>query len=463
VDDASLPVIAATLLGSVVGWRILAGRGREARARAALEAARAAGAKPLTRHPEIDASRCLLCGSCIAACPETHGLDSPLAIVDGVVRLVNPRACVGHGECEAACPTGAVRVTLGDLARDPTIPPATPEGESALVPGIFFAGELSGTPLIKNAIAQGKAAVEAIAARLEAQARAPRARGRTPAPAGRGAPRDEGDLLDVVIVGLGPAGLSAALAAHERGLRYVAIEQGPLGGTVASFPREKLVLTAPVDIPVHGRFARRETSKEELLALWRGLAERTGLRARTGERVLGIDRAPDGTLCVRAASGAVRARAVVLAIGRRGTPRRLGVPGEDRPKVTYQLTDPGLHRGREVLVVGGGDSAVESALILAKGNRVTLSYRGEAFTRLKPRNADRLAAALERGEARLLLGSRVLEIGARDVTLATREGERRLPNDLVVVQAGGEPALPFLRAAGVVAPEGEEAGADAPR
>jgi len=443
MDEASIPAIAAALLGGAVGWRVVFGRSREERGREALQAARASGARPVSRHPQIDHASCHLCGSCIAACPETKGFDSPLAVVDGMLRLVNPTACVGHAECEAACPTGALKVSLGELAADPTIPPASPEGESRRVPGIFVAGELSGTPLIRNAISQGKAAVAAIAERLGSSSRRARAR----------AQRDAEDVLDLVVIGLGPAGLAAALSAHERGLRYLALEQGELGGTVSHFPREKLIMTAPVDIPLYGRFDRRETSKEELLELWRGIAGKVGLRARVGERVQGVDRLADGLLRVRAPGGDVVARHVLLAIGRRGTPRRLGVPGEERPKVVYQVTDPALYKGRDALVVGGGDSAVEAALILGKENRVTLSYRGAAFARIKTRNAERLKDAEAGGRVRTLLGSRVTEIGADDVVLETADGPLTLPNDLVVVQAGGEPALPFLRAVGVVAPE----------
>ena len=283
--------------------------------------------------------------------------------------------------------------------------------------------------LIRNAIEQGRQAIDSVTA-LD----------------GMG----EGDGLDVVVVGAGPAGFSASLAAMERGLRVVTLEQETLGGTVAHYPRGKIVMTAPVDLPLYGKVKLRETTKEALLSLWQEVQARTGLELRTEERVEKIEPCPGG-FEITTSRTSLRARAVVLAIGRRGTPRKLGAPGEEQEKVVYRLIDPEQYRGQRVLVVGGGDSALEAATSIAEmdGSDVTLSYRGEAFSRAKPRNRERVEAAAADGRLRVRLGTTVAEIGASDVRLASGEGEECLGNNAVIVCAGGVLPTGFLRSIGI--------------
>jgi thioredoxin reductase len=352
----------------------------------------------------------------------------------GKLAVVDPARCVGHGECSTACPVGAITMTRGGAENRVRVP-WVDAGFQSSVPGVYIVGELGGRGLIKNAVNEGKIAVEHLARTL--------ARAATP--------NDSAPAYDVVIAGSGPAGLSAALEAARRGLRTVVLEQGTLADTVRKYPRHKLLLAEPAGIPLYGDLWIADGSKESLLRIWESVVERASLDVHTGQRVDRIDR--DGAqFLVRTAAGAVyRARRVVLALGRRGTPRRLGVRGEELSKVVYDIAEMADFAGRRVVVVGGGDSAVESALGLARqdGTTVTLSYRGEAFTRIKERNAAKLEAAVAAGRVTLLLRSVLREV-REDVVVLDHDGAAVvLPNDDVVVRIGGEAPLALLEQLGV--------------
>jgi thioredoxin reductase len=306
------------------------------------------------------------------------------------------------------------------------------EWQETNVPGVFVAGELTGMALVKNAVLHGRKAVERIAQR---------------APRERGGP----DVWDIVIVGAGPAGLTAGALAREKGLSAVLLEQeADLGGTIFHYPRRKLVLVQALEIPFLGRLREGEYTKEELLERLEELRRRADLDVRFGQRVQGASRL-NGHLEVRTTDGAFAARHVILALGRRGTPRKLGVPGEERPEVVYQLADAASYEAQRLLVVGGGDSAVEAALALAgqRGNRVTLSYRRDRLVRIKKKNEERVEAALRSGRVQALFGSQVLEIGDRSVKLKVKDEEVTVPTDYVFVFAGGEPPFGLLRQVGV--------------
>lgn len=378
--------------------------------------------EPVTLHPVIDPVRCIGSSSCVRACPE-----SAIGVIHGKAQLVDPGACIGHGACAASCPMDAIRLVFGTERRGIDIPEVKPNFETN-VPGIFIAGELGGMGLIRKAVEQGRQAMDSI-------------RGR-----GRGAQE-----LDAVIVGAGPAGLSAGLGAIQHKLRYVLLEQeGSLGGTVYHYPRNKIAMTAPVKLPLFGKMKFNEVSKEALLEFWQGIVKRANLRIRFNEPMQSIERAGNGFV-VKTPRGAYRTGAVLLAVGRRGTPRKLGVPGEEQPKVVYRLVDAAQYRGRRVLVIGGGDSALEAALALAEqpGTKVALSYRGKAFDRVKPKNRDRLQQAAGARRVDLLLGSQVESIGARDVALKAGERSLRLPNDAVIVCAGGVLPIDLLKKVGI--------------
>jgi thioredoxin reductase/ferredoxin len=379
-------------------------------------------------HPVIDANKCIGCGSCVATCPEMPG-HQVLGMVRNKAALVSPTDCIGHGACKAACPVDAITLVFGSAKRGVDIPNVKPNFESN-VPGIFIAGELGGMGLIRNAIEQGRQAMDAIAA----------------ASVARGAP----GIRDVVIVGAGPSGIAASLAAKAHRLDFVTVEQDSLGGTVASFPRRKLVMTSPATLPLVGVVKLGETTKERLLEFWESVARKADLRVNYGERLESVRRAGDH-FEVRTTKCTHAARAVLLAIGRRGTPRKLDVPGEELPKVVYKLVDPAQYGGMHVLIVGGGDSALESAITIAEqpGAVVTLSYRSGAFTRAKKKNRDKLDAARAAARVSVLLESTVQRIDVEHVEIEQHGKRSRIRNDAVIVNVGGILPTPLLKEIGI--------------
>jgi len=426
----TLLLVYAAPLVAIWAWYLGRRRRKERHNRAVQEKAVSAGlAEPASLHPVIDGAKCIGCGSCVKACPEQPE-HHVLGLIGGKAQLLTPTDCIGHGACRAACPADAITLVFGSEKRGVEIPLLSPNFESS-VPGVFIAGELGGMGLIRNALAQGRQAVDAI------HARRPRAR----------------DGLDLVIVGAGPAGFSASLAAKSHGMKFVTIEQESLGGCVFQYPRAKLVMTAPAEIPLVGKVRFTQTSKEELLEFWTGVERKTGVgeHMRYRESVTSIDRDAAGGFVVRTSKAEYRTTSVLLAIGRRGTPRKLDVPGENLPKVVYRLIDPEQYVDNRVLVVGGGDSALEAAASIAEAGcrDVTLSYRGDAFSRAKPRNRDRVAGLEKSGRLRVLLESSVRRIDPDRVTVAHKGRDVELANDAIIVSAGGILPTEFLRRIGI--------------
>jgi len=389
------------------------------------EAEEAGLTEPASLHPLINPLKCIGCGSCVLACPE-QGHHTVLGLIDGKAALVSPTECIGHGACRSACPVDAIELVFGTERRGVDIPRVSPWFETN-VPGIFVAGELGGMGLIRNAIEQGRQAIDEIARR--------RPKGATP--------------LDVLIVGAGPAGFSACLGAKAKGLSYQAIEQESLGGCVFQYPRGKLVMTQPATLPLVGKFKFTTAQKEQLLEIWTKVETEHRLNIRYHESVTGITPQATG-FHVKTTQGEYHATTVLLAIGRRGTPRKLGVPGEDLPKVVYRLIDPEQYRGRRVIVVGGGDSALEAAASVAEiGGEVILSYRGEAFQRAKPRNRDRVAAAEQAGKLQVMLNSQLKRITPERVQITVGGVMVEVDNDDVIVNAGGILPTDFLKRIGI--------------
>lgn len=381
------------------------------------------------RHAIVRADVCVGCGLCVPACPEPGAIR-----LIGKLAVVDPDLCKAHGQCVTACPVGGVFIGSGDVGQRVEVPDLDVNFQSN-VPGLYVVGELGGRGLIKNAVNEGRLAMEHVARMLSA-------------PGGR-AGGDRG-AFDVAIVGSGPAGLSAGLEALRQRLAYTVLEQGDLSDTIAKYPRKKVLFAEPLRVPLYGDLWIADASKESLLKVWQDVIARTGLEVRTGTRVTAIEQR-DGLFAITAGSDTVHARKVVLAMGRRGTPRRLGAPGEELDKVFYDVVEMEQFADNRVLVVGGGDSAIESALGIANqnGTQVTLSYRGDAFTRLKERNRQKLDSAVAERRIELLMSSQVKEIRREVVVMDHLGHQRLLPNDAVIVRIGGEAPYPFLERIGV--------------
>jgi len=422
VNFTTLLIYGLPFLAALV-WYIARHRRREREGSARLKEAIEAGLnEPASLHPVIDPRKCLNSRACVAACPE-----NAIGIVNGKAQLVNAAACIGHGACMASCPHDAIQLVFGTSKRGMDIPFVKPNFETN-VPGLFIAGELGGMGLIRKAVEQGRQAIESVA-KLK----------------GGGFPHD------VVIVGAGPAGISASLAAKEKNLKFVTLEQeDSFGGTVYHYPRNKVVMTAPVQLPIIGKMSFGEVSKEKLLEFWKSVVRRTSLKINFFERMESLKSDRQGFV-VKTSKQEYRTRSVLLTVGRRGTPRKLGVKGEEQAKVVYRLIDPEQYRGQHVLIVGGGDSALEAALACAgeRGTTVTLSYRSEAFSRVKQKNRELVQRAENARKLKVILASNIAEIGDGTVTLEQNGMKVVLKNDAVIVCAGGILPTQFLKDVGV--------------
>ncbi len=380
--------------------------------------------QPVSLHPRVDLGACIGSGACVTSCPE----KDVLAVIDGKAKLVNPTACIGHGECLRACPVDAISLVIGTEKRGVDIPLLATDFQTN-VPGLYIIGELGGMGLIYNAMTQGLQCIRAITAKPPAKA---------------------DGVHQLAIVGAGPAGLACALGALEAKLDFVIVDQESAGGTVLHYPRQKIVMTRPVELPLYGRLKVTEVTKEALLETWEQIVSKTGLTVRTGVRVDDVKRDADGVFELKTSTGVLRAKNVVLAMGRRGTPRKLGVPGEELPKVCYRLLEPENYKGSHCLVVGGGDAAVEAAIALGEaGATVQLAYRGKVFDRIKPKNQERLDASTKDGRVTVMLETNTKQIRADAVTLDVAGAARELKNDYVLIFAGGVLPTAFLEKAGV--------------
>jgi len=381
--------------------------------------------EPVSLHPVIDLDTCIKSGACYVACPE----KDILGIVNGRATLINGSSCIGHGACFHACPVEAISLVIGTEKRGVDLPHINEEFETN-VEGIYIAGELGGMGLIKNGVEQGQEAIKYMVK--------------------KGIPRQK-DVFDVFIVGAGPAGISAALQCKKMGLNFKIVDQESLGGTVYTFPRSKIVMTAPMDLPLYGKVKLYETSKGELLELWEKVLSEQDISIQEHTKIDQIKRTEGPFEVVDSAGNTYRAQRVLLAIGRRGTPRKLGIPGEMTEKVAYRLLEPELIEGEDIMVVGGGDSAVEAAMLLMDNNRVILSYRKEAFSRIKPKNRERIRQAETAGKLSIHYATQPTEIRPDVIMVKALQDDTvyEVPNDRIYIFAGGELPTTFLQQSGI--------------
>lgn len=388
--------------------------------------------EPVSLYPVVDPNRCIKSGACITACPE-HDI---LGIRNGKATIINASLCIGHGACFRACPVEAISLWIGTEKRGVDLPDVSPTFETN-VSGMYIAGELGGMGLIRNAVTQGREAVENLSKNFNKNHKAE---------------------YDLIVVGAGPAGISATLAAKKAGLNVLTLEQDTLGGTVYTYPRSKIIMTHPVDLPLYGKVKFKETSKDELLELWNNVLTKNKITIKEKSKVEAIN-SKNGIFELNILTGEVyTSKTVLLALGRRGTPRKLGIPGEMSQKVAYRLLDAELIKAKKIMIVGGGDSAVEAALLLANENNVTISYRSDKFSRLKPRNAELINNAIISGMVEMKFNSILTAIETDFVTIkennfTDKENkstvENKIENDLVYIFAGGELPTEFLRKAGI--------------
>jgi len=381
--------------------------------------------EPVSLYPVVDPNRCIKSGACIDACPE-HDI---LGIRNGRATIINASHCIGHGACFRACPVEAISLWIGTEKRGVDLPDVGPTFETN-VKGVYIAGELGGMGLIKNAVSQGKEAVENIVKTIK---------------------KDVKSDYDLIVVGAGPAGISATLAAKKYNLKVLTLEQDTLGGTVYTFPRSKIVMTSPMDLPMYGKVKFHETSKAELLDLWHSVLSKNNIKIKENSKVEAI--VPDGNIFkVEIVGGEIfSTKTVLIAIGRRGTPRKLNVKGEDTEKVAYRLLEPEDIKDKNILIVGGGDSAIESALLLADENKVTLSYRSESFSRIKVKNAEKIKEAITNKLIDVKFNSKIVGIDTDTVSYSMNDSTEilKMKNDLVYVFAGGELPTQFLKKIGI--------------
>src|ERR1035437_2795326 len=422
------------IAGSVLGFFLIrywrAHKRNEALAHAARERGALFSEGPKAQHPRIHSDTCIGCGACIAVCPE----GDVLGLVNGKATIINGHKCIGHGLCAEECPVGAITMVMAKPSSGADVPFISDEFETS-VENLFIVGELGGLALIKNAVNQGRDCMDVIAQRL----------------GNAHLESSSGDVCSSDLVGAGPAGISASLRATERGLKALTLERETVGGTVSKYPRQKLVMTSPVEFPLHGRVSKNSLFNEDLLAFWEKIMQRTDLNIHTGEVVDTVKKEMDGFFRVRTARDEYRSRAVVLALGRAGTPRKLGVKGEELSHVLYRLIEADHYTNNNILVVGGGDSAVEAAMGLAHqpGNKVTLSYRKGEFSRLKDRNTKRIEEQMRSGAVEVLFNSVPTEFRVGSLSIEVGGQIRELPNDFVWIFAGGIPPSDFLKAAGI--------------
>jgi thioredoxin reductase len=417
----------ATTFGVIVFARVR----RRAAARAPKSLALAASAR---RLPVIDATRCLGCEACVDACPY-----DALEVRRYVALLARPEDCCGAGPCVDACPNASL--SLGSDEAPRAGPILNESLECPERPGLFVAGDASGGSLVRNAVRQGVRVAETVAARVERRSASPA-------------------VFDLLVVGAGPAGLSAALTAQAQGLSVVVLEQASIAASIRRFSRGKLVLDANPSAEPELPLWLADAPKEQLLRRWLRSVRAARLDVREGERVTSVESgsASGAPFRIRAEAEGSPAREyrsthVLLALGARGTPRRLPVPVPEtlEENIHYELSDARAFADKRVIVVGLGDMAMESALALAAqpGADVSIVHRGPGFRRGKQRNIDAVSGLIARGRVKIWFHAHVERVDGASLVVRSGGESRRLPYDAVFVHIGAIPSHELLARAGV--------------
>jgi thioredoxin reductase (NADPH) len=378
----------------------------------------------------INDDRCVGCDACVAVCP-TNVLD----LINNKSRVLRFQDCIQCEQCMWVCPTDALVMYREGGTPPPIEMPEISEHFETAVAGQYLIGEVAGKPLVKNAANLGRAVVEHMLTQGGLQP-------------GAGGP----DVVDVAIVGSGPGGLSAALTCIRRGLSYVVLEKEQcIASTVSRYPKGKWVMAEPYDVRNVSFLPVFDSSKEQMVPIWEDVVQKANMNIKRGEPVESVEKDADGKFTLRTTVAVYRAQRVVLGIGTRGKPRTLGVPGENLPKVMSLLEDPDNHRGQAVLVVGGGDSALEAAMALADaGARVVMSYRGKNFSRAQKKNQAAIDSYESQKRIKVLLQSGVVQFTDDTVTIKLSDGQTKsYPNQAAFVLIGAEPPVEWLKKVGV--------------